>query len=272
MPRIRWLRVARNIAFGYVVLFGWLALMQRSMLYQPFDGPTDPAHAGLNHYRAENFRSTDGATIPYWLHESTRKNAPLVLYFHGNGGGLHAFTAPLALLADMGVSVAAMEYRGYPGAPPHPSEAALVADAAALARLLHTRMPSRPLIIWGYSLGSGVAVQTAYRLQGNIPIAKVVLEAPFTSVANRAQELFPLFPVRLVLRDQYNSVDTIAKLPFPITILHGTADTIIPYPHGQALYAAANHPKQMITLEGGDHFDLLPRLAAGELRTLLQQP
>ncbi len=165
-----------------------------------------------------------------------------------------------------------MEYRGYRGAPGSPSETALIADAVALVETLHVQYPERPLILWGYSLGSGVATQTAYQLRGRVAITRLVLEAPFTSIANLGQEIFPYFPVRHILRDPFDSIGVIAMVGIPVTILHGTADTIVPYAHGERLFAAAQQPKTFLAFPGSTHFGLLDRIDPAALDALLARP
>jgi fermentation-respiration switch protein FrsA (DUF1100 family) len=256
----------------YVLLFLAVVLGQRSMTFQPHDGSTDPQTAGLPGFTAKHFAASDGLQIPYWWHAGTDKSAPILIYLHGNGGGLHAFTGPLARLAQRPVSIAAMEYRGYPGAPGSPSEPALVADAITLVETLHAQYPKRPLILWGYSLGSGVATQAVHQLQGRIPITRLVLEAPFTSIANLGQELMPFFPIRHLLRDPFDSIGVIATIGTPVTILHGTADPIVPHAHAERLFAAAAEPKTFLTFEGGTHFNLLDRIDPAAFTALLARP
>lgn len=217
------------------------------MVFRPQPGPETPQNAGLDGYTRETF-THDGLTIPYWQHEA---DGPLLLYFHGNGAGLGGHTPLLAYLANHDIAVAAMEYRGYPGAPGRPSQHALVGDALALYDQLHAQAPHRPILLWGYSLGSGVAVQVAAKR----PVAKMVLEAPFTSVRERAQQMFPYIPTGL-MRHPFPSRDTIGRVHAPLLILHGDADGVIPIAMGEALYAAANKPKQFIRYAGAGHTNL----------------
>lgn len=235
----------------YGVACGALMMGERTLLYVPFAGPTEPAIAGLPQYSKGQFTSTDGTAIPYWEHAETE--GPLVLYFHGNGGGLHAFISPLDWLADHGMHVIAMEYRGYPGAPGTPSEKALVGDAVALIDHLRAAYPQRPIALWGYSLGSGVATQAA---AARTPTA-LVLEAPFSATVDRARQLFPLFPVRWLMRDQFLSREYIGTVKAPILILHGDADTIIPIGLSEQLYDHATEPKTFRRYAGAGHFDLV---------------
>ncbi len=255
-------------AYGAGCLF--LMASETRLLFLPAPGPTDPAQAGLASYQADQFTAADGAIIPLWEHAT--QQGPILLYFHGNGGGLYMFTPPLQWFAEQKLHVRAMEYRGYPGAPDKPTETGLVNDAIALYDATRARYPDRPILVWGYSLGSGVAVQLAAAR----PLAGLILEAPFTSTVDRAAELFPLFPVKHLMTNQFRSITFIDQIHTPLLILHGERDAIVPLHHGKALYARAHQPKTMRTYAGAGHLDLLDTQAYGEallwLKHLISAP
>lgn len=246
----RWQRVLAGGVVFYTATCLSLVFLEPQLLYQPFPGPASPQEAGLPSYTLQHYTSMDGLKLPYWEH---RNGGPLLIYLHGNGGGLHAFAGALRYLNDHKFHVVAMEYRGFSGAPGKPSETALVADAVALVDALKRRYPGKPVVIWGYSLGSGIATQLAVKRS---PSA-LVLEAPFTSAVDRAEELYPLFPVRQLMRNQYRSQEVIDKITAPVFIMHGTDDTIIPMHHSETLFAAANEPKRFQRYEGFDHMTLM---------------
>lgn len=250
----------------YALACAALVFSERHLLYVPFPGPVDPALAGLPSYSRATFASPDGLTIPYWEHAT--ETGPILLYFHGNGGGLHAFAEPLAWFAAQDLHVIAMEYRGYPGAPGIPSERALVGDATALFDAIRQRYPGRSVMAWGYSLGSGVATQLAAQR----PVARLVLEAPFSATVDRAQQLFPLFPVGQLMRDQFLSREHIRGVHAPLLILHGTDDLLIPIALGEALYAQANPPKQFRRYPGADHYTLIDTSAYRDALAFLRTP
>lgn len=238
---------------AYSLLCGLMFAYQRSILFQPFPGPLTPAEARLDAYVPQTLpQAGDAPSIRYWFAKGI-PHAPLVVYFHGNGGGLHAFTGALAQLHAQGYSVAAMEYRGYPGAGGTPSEQGIISDAIRFTHAMHTRYPALPLILWGYSLGSGIATQVAAASDEE---SAMVLEAPFTSVKDRAAELWPILPIRLLLRDPFLSIDHIAQSKSPLFIMHGDTDRIIPLHHGERLFAAAQQPKIFYRAEGADHYTL----------------
>lgn len=255
MPR--WLKRLLVLSCALYVLVGALLIIfQRNMVFVPFPGPTTPEGAGLTGFTEARISATDGLEggIRYWYSKGRAPDAPLLIYFHGNGGGLHAFTFALPHLQKQGYSVAAMEYRGYPGSNGRPSEEAIVADAIRLTASLREKHPNAPLVLWGYSLGSGVATQVAAASVGE---SALVLEAPFTSVADRASELWPLYPVRLFIRDPFLSIDHIAHIHTPLFIMHGEQDWIVPASHSARLFAAADEPKERRTYPSANHFTLV---------------
>lgn len=248
----RWLRrFLLFLCLPYVLFCAGMALNQRNMLYVPMPGPSDPGEAGLAHYSAHTMPGPSGDPILYWESDDSATK-PLLFYFHGNGGGLFMFVPSLAFLQAQGFHVIAIEYPGYPGAAGSPTQTALLQNAVALYEAKTAAYPNQPAVIWGYSLGTGVASQLAAI---HHPKA-LVLEAPFTAVVDRAQEMFPLLPVPLILQDQYRSYEVITKVGAPLLIIHGGADRIVPLHHGTALFGMAIDPKTLKVYAGAGHLDL----------------
>jgi alpha-beta hydrolase superfamily lysophospholipase len=261
----RWRFPLACVLVGYALLAGGMALNQRAFIYVPFTGPTDPVEAGLPHFSRHHITTAEGTPILYW--ESVHQhNAPSLFYFHGNGGGLHQFTHTLQFLEDQGYHVVAMEYRGYPDAPKGPSETALVADGIALVDAIRTQYPHDKAIIWGYSLGSGVATQVAASRAPDV----LILEAPFTAVVDRAAEMFPFLPAKWLMRDTYLSRVAIRTIHAPVFIMHGDEDLIIPPHHGQELFALANEPKSLGIYKGYAHLNLISSPAYSDAVTFIR--
>ena len=248
----RWKTIGGIVALFYVLLCLGMAVNQRSFIYLPRPGPIDPVEAGLTKYTRKEITDREGIKIAYW--ESTNSaHLPLLIYFHGNGGGLYYFVPPLKYFQHHKFHVIAMEYRGYPGSPEGKSEQNIVKDGATLVAHVHQHYPKQKLIFWGYSLGSGVATEVATYHQPDL----MVLEAPFTAVVDRAGEMFPMLPVKYLMRDTYLSREAISKLHMPLFIMHGDQDWVIPMHHGKDLFALANEPKQFKIYPGYGHLDLI---------------
>jgi fermentation-respiration switch protein FrsA (DUF1100 family) len=155
--------------------------------------------------------------------------------------------------AQEGLGVLLLEYRGYGGNPGAPTEAGLYADAdAALDFLSQDGIPASRLVIYGESLGSGVAVHMAAERE----LAALILEAPFTRLADAASYHYSFVPVSVLLRDRFDSLSAIGKIRAPILILHGERDRVIPVRFGRALLAAAPEPKEGWFSPDAGHEDL----------------
>ena len=239
-------------AVAYAALVGGLYLFQRQLLYFP-----DRAHPelfGLQQLgvREVTLSTEDGLSLLSW-YVPARPGRPVIAYFHGNGGHIGYRAERLLRLAREGFGVLMAEYRGYGGNPGTPSEAGFYADGrAALAFLDREGLAADRLVLYGESLGSGVAVALAVEHQ----IAALVLEAPFTSVAEVAQSHFPYVPASRMVVDRFDSLSRIGKVRAPILLLHGERDRVVPVRYGRALFDAAPEPKEGWFAPEAGHEDL----------------
>jgi fermentation-respiration switch protein FrsA (DUF1100 family) len=138
------------------------------------------------------------------------------------------------------------------GSTGRPTEPGLLRDADAAYGFAASRHPGEHIVLWGHSLGSGVAVALA----ATRPVAKLVLEAPFTSTADVAQRMFPLVPVRRLMHDQFRSDVRIGAVTASILIIHGARDLVVPIALGERLYQLAREPKRFVRYPRGGHDDL----------------
>jgi fermentation-respiration switch protein FrsA (DUF1100 family) len=164
-----------------------------------------------------------------------------------------------------GAGLIALSYRGYMGSSGSPTEAGLLRDAEAAYRFAADRYPPERIALWGHSLGSGVAVALA----ATRAVARVILEAPFTSTADVAQRMFPIVPVRWLMRDQFRSDQRVGAVTAPILMLHGARDLVVPIAQGERLFALANEPKRFVRYEAGGHDDLEIHGAGAEARRFI---
>src|SRR5260370_450493 len=172
--------------------------------------------------------AADGARVVVWQ-VPPRGEKPVVIYFHGNAEIVASRAKRHRQLTADGIGLVALSYRGYMSSIGSPTEDGLLHDAEAAYRLTTSRFPSSPVVLWGHSLGSGVAVALASRH----PIAKVILEAPFSSIADVAAGVFPFVPVRWLMRDQFRSDQRIGAVRAPLLIMHGTRDWVVPIALGE---------------------------------------
>jgi fermentation-respiration switch protein FrsA (DUF1100 family) len=259
---------ALKLLLGAVVVFGgFVALMyvaQRSLMYFPDRQRTSPAAAGLPSAEEVVLDSDGGERVIVW-HVPPRGDQPVLIYFHGNGGALIHRADRFRVLTADGTGLVALSYRGYGGSSGSPSEVGLIADGEATYRFAAARYHPERLVLFGESLGSGVAVAVAAKH----PIGGLILQAPFTSAADVAALVYWFLPVRLLMKDPFYSDRRIPKVTAPVLVLHGARDRVVPIALGERLYALANEPKRFVRLPRGDHNDLDSHGVIAEVRRFL---
>ncbi|HSK40475.1 MAG TPA: alpha/beta hydrolase [Arenibaculum sp.] len=241
-------------AAAYGGMIGLLYAGQRNLLYFPHRRAVEPAAWGVPDMAPVRVRTADGLSLTGWYRAPPAgRPAPVIVLFHGNAGhlGLRGFKARLFLDAGYGVLLAG--YRGFAGNPGRPSEPGLHADArAVLDHLLADGIPPERLVLYGESLGTGVAVRMAAERR----FAALVLEAPYTSVADVGAIRFPWAPVRLLMHDRFDSLSRIPQAEMPLLVVHGERDRIVPVHLGRRLFAAAQEPKRAVWLSHAGHNDV----------------
>ena len=251
------------VLYGGIVLAAWLG--QRKLMYHPSTVRTAPMTAGLDGVVERVFDTPDGARIVAW-EAKAEAGRPTILYFHGNAGGLADRAERVRRFRDERWGVLMMAYRGYAGSTGSPSEEANVADAQrAFDSLLAEGTAPDTIIVYGESLGSGVAVQLAI----SRPVRALILDAPYTSIVDVAASVYPYLPVRPLLKDRYESDRRVGAIKAPILILHGERDQVIPIRMGRAMYGLANEPKRLVEFPAGGHSDLFSHGALDAIRRWL---
>ena len=235
----------------YVGLATMIYFAQRSLMYFPDTVHVLPAAAGLPEAEEVPLTAADGVRVAAW-HVPPRDGKPVILYLHGNGGALRFRVERFRRLITDGIGLVALEYRGYGGLSGSPSEAGLIADAQAAYRFAVARYPVQQIVLWGESLGSGVAVALA----ADRPVGRVILEAPFTSAVAVGSRHYWYLPVSLLMKDQFRTDARIGKLTAPLMIMHGVHDRVVPYAMGERLFDLANKPKHFVRFLDGGHEDL----------------
>lgn len=244
----RWgVRLLLAVLLVYIAALAVLYVNQRRLLFPVPTGAgihPDPAPG----YREVAFASADGTRIRAFYHPAA-PGRPTILFYHGNADRLSGSERAVAPFVAAGMGALLPEYRGYGRNPGSPSETGFYADGrAARAWLEKAGVPASRTVLFGYSLGTGVAGELATERAS----AALVLIAPFSSIPHVAREHYPLVPTGWIVRDRF---DTLAKLPrvrSPVLIVHGTADTTVPYDNGVAL-AHARPDATFLTVRGATH-------------------
>lgn len=237
----------------YLGVLAFLRLREPRMLFHPdtrvVSNPA--AEFGLRE-RTVSYASADGTRLSAWIVPAAHSDSSgmWLLICHGNLGNIGYGERPrfYAAMRDLGVNLLAFDYRGFGASEGVPDERGLYDDAVASYRFLRDSLgvPAERIILFGHSLGTGVAVETATR----VPAAALVVEAGYTSIADRGQELYPYLPVRYIMRSHFASLEKIARVRVPILFLHSRTDDVIPYAHGERLFAAATGRKRFVTVRG----------------------
>lgn len=252
MAILKWpLIILAIFAFGYLALLVVMLIFQRSLMYFPNPRRLDPAREGFPAARVVEFQSADGVRLLAW-YVPAHPGKPLVLYFQGNADGLSARIDRFSRLTDDGTGLLALNYRGYGGSGGSPSERGLIADAEAAYAFAINEVPPSRVVLFGESLGTGVAVALASARE----VGAIILDAPFTSTADVGAAVYWFAPVRLFMFDQFHSDRRIGKVHAPLLILHGEQDRVVPIGFGEKLFALANEPKRMQRFPLGGHVNL----------------
>jgi fermentation-respiration switch protein FrsA (DUF1100 family) len=239
------------VAF-YLALVALLYLSQRQLLYLP---DRSPPHLGaLARLGVEEVAipTADGLALRSWYRPASGER-PVIVYFHGNGGHIGYRADRVERFAREGYGVLMLGYRGYGGNPGTPSETGLFEDAAAALRFVRAQdVPGYRIVLYGESLGTGVAVWVAT----SHAVGAIVLESPYTSIADVAQHHYPFVPAAWLVSDRYDSLSRIGQVQAPILTLHGARDNVIPFSFGERLFAAAPEPKEQWIAPDAGHNDL----------------
>jgi len=242
------------VGAAYLAAIIGVRLAERSLVYQPGARRVDvPPSALALKQRAVTFQAPDSASLTAWIIPAANAgaDAPWVLISHGNYGNIGYGGRPqfYAWFRDLGVNLFAYDYRGFGASDGVPSEAGVYTDAMAAYRYLidSLHVPPSRVILFGHSLGTGVAIELAR----HVPAAGLIVEDAYTSVSNRGQEVFPFLPIKLIAKSRFASIDKVGALGLPKLFLHARNDGTIPIEHGRRLFAAAAEPKQFVELDAG---------------------
>ncbi|PCI38766.1 MAG: alpha/beta hydrolase [Rhodospirillaceae bacterium] len=247
-----------TLAVFYCVLVAGMYFMQRNFLYHPDNFTPSPAESGVGHMAEISITTEDGLNLLAWAKPPSIEGQPWVVLFHGNAGTLGSRGYKAKAFLDAGFGVLLAEYRGFSGNPGTPTEPGLMMDArAALAYVANLGGSGQNLVLYGESLGTGVATAMAVEAAGHgKPVRTVILEAPFTSTVDVGAGHYPFLPVSLLMKDRFDSLSRIKDIGAPLFIVHGDQDWTVPQKLGRKLFDAAVEPKIAKWVEGAGHNDL----------------
>ena len=232
----------------YFVITVVVYFFQRKLLYHPFS-PQITGKGLIHNFETINFKTSDNFELKGWFHLKNF-NKKTILFLHGNAGNLDNRIDKLNFLGNMDINFLIISWRGYSGNPGNPSETGLYKDALGGIEWLNKKGISNDrIILYGESLGTAIATEVAQ----NENFAGIILEAPFTSMVDMGQKIYPIFPVKFLLKDKYESKNKIKNIKSPILVLHGRKDKIVPFYMGEKIFEMANSPKFKYFTDLDDH-------------------
>jgi fermentation-respiration switch protein FrsA (DUF1100 family) len=266
-PR-RWLRrsvwsFAALLLAGYGAACAYMYAIQRSLLFIP---DARDVLAEIERFPgAEPLRLTaaDGETLNAWFRPPRDEAAPVYLYLHGNGANLVRRAGRFQRMTEDGAGLLAVSWRGYGGSSGSPSEAGLRLDGRAAHDWLLGRFAASRVILFGESLGTGVAIGLA----ASGKAALLALDSPYASIVDLGRMRFPWLPVAMLSRDPFRAIDDAPRVAMPVIAQHCTRDWIIPLSESQRLMQAFPQPPDFTIIDGRCHVPdigqaLLPRIRA----------
>ena len=237
------------IFFLYFFVLVFLYFYQRNLLYLPNENNYSGDKISVDIQKVK-IPTSDNIELLGWYHEKNLKDHKTLVYFHGNAGSLENRIHKLNHFKNMNINFLIIAWRGFSGNNGKPTEEGLYIDGkSAIDWLIKKEVDEKNLILYGESLGTGVATHLAQ----NKNYAGVILETPFTSMIDTAKKFYPYIPVSLLLKDKFENYKKIKNINSPILVMHGEVDQIVPFFMGKKIYELANEPKYSYFTKYDDH-------------------
>jgi fermentation-respiration switch protein FrsA (DUF1100 family) len=242
------LGIITSLFLIYIIVICVVYFSQKRMLFYPVREITvTPKYIGLD-FEDVVFTTRDNVNIAAW-YIPARSERGTLLFCHGNAGNISHRLDSIRIFHDLNLSVFIFDYRGYGNSKGSPTEEGTYLDAeAAVDYLMNVKkVHLDKVILFGRSLGSGVAAEIAMRYQAGA----LIIESGFTSVPALGRNYFPFLPVRLLSRYSYATADKVGEINIPKLFIHSPQDEIIPFRYGRHLYENASPPKEFLEIKGG---------------------
>jgi len=250
------MRKISKVAGIVLLIYGIIAigfyLLQDKIIFQPDRLSLDYSFAFNQPYREYFIRTTDGESLNALLFTTTQPSKGLILYFHGNADNLQRWGEYAIDFTNLGYDVLMIEYRSFGKSTGTPTEENLYADASTLLQWAQTNIPHSRLIIYGRSLGSGVASHLATEFTP----ALLILETPFDELKGAIYPLFRPFVYFLPARYTFSNKENLPKVKCRKVIIHGTEDWVVPLSSALKLKPLLGPGDQFVIIEGGGHKNL----------------
>lgn len=235
-----------------ILLMAFLAAewMRRQSLFFPFRYPVGDWDRTDLAIEPESifFEASDGTRLHGWYFSSGKSGAPLIVFFHGNGGNITHRIEPSVNLALNGLDVFIFDYRGYGRSEGRPTEMGLYDDALAAWDLMRARHDG-PIIVYGESLGGPYAAYVAAERK----TCAAIIDSSFPSIRSVARAVYWPIPLHWLLRPGLETANHLDRASVPVLVLHSISDNVIPFALGRALYDAIDGPKEFYESKNALH-------------------
>ena len=243
------LSIITFILLIYLSVLVYLFFFQRNLLYLPDENNYfgDKLKVDIEEVQ---IKTSDNINLLGWFHKKDLNKFKTIVYFHGNAGKLENRIHKLNHFKDMDINFLIISWRGFSKNSGKPTEQGLYKDGkSAIDWLKNMGLDDKDIILYGESLGTGIAIEIAQ----NKNFAGLILETPFTSMIDAAKNVYPYIPVGLLLKDRYENDKKIKNINIPLLVMHGEKDQIIPFKMGKKIYELANKPKYSYFTKYDDH-------------------
>jgi len=252
------------LIYFFIIIFTYF--FQRSLLYHPTENNYSEDKI-LVSIEKVSIKTNDNLKLLGWYKNNNLSKYKTVLFLHGNAGTLENRIHKINHFKKINVNFLLVAWRGFSGNKGKPTEKGLYEDARSAVKWLEEKgIRKNNIILYGESLGTGVVTEIAQ----NENFAGVILESPFTSMIDAGKDKYPFLPVKILLKDKYESDKKIKNIKSPVLIMHGKVDKIVPFHMGQTMYELANEPKYSYFSEYDDHMMEYNEKLLNELKKFIQ--
>ena len=261
------LKILYFIIVLYIIALVYLYNVQREMIYEPDTSKLILTKSYKKYFTAINIDTDDGLKLISWYAKSVG-NKPTILYFHGSHGSIIDRIDNLIPFVKYGFGLLMLSYRGYGGNQGEISEEGLYKDARAGIKFLLDKQINLPnIILFGESLGTGVAIQMAVEY----PVKLLILQSPYTSIIDLAYIKYPMFPNKWLVKDSFDSFSKIPRITQKTIVIHGLKDQTVPYYMGKKIYTNIKNSRLFSDINTGHSNILTNDMAQKIIKEILQE-
>ena len=243
------------VAVGYIVVCGFTYFGQEELIFHPRELPDDYVFSFEQPFKELKLTASDGGIVDaaeFPAAKGCTTELGTVIYIHGNAAAIDRFGNRPGYFTSRCWSALLFDYRPFGKSRGELTAGSPLLDARAAYDYVLTKIPSERIILYGQSLGTGIASELASQVKERA----VILEAPFLSVLSMAEDQYPYLPVAWFLKFPMRSDLAVPQIKSPVTIFHGTNDDIIPFAQGEALSKLVKSSVKFVAIKGGGHNDL----------------